>query len=402
MLHSPYIASRLHTWNEAGVKRLHKLLAKMGISLSQCKQGYTHMDMDLKKSLREKLLKYASIYGLDDLVPSGTGIAAYEQEGWGFIRSWGWKAQLSALDVGVIVGAILEVGPSHPVTSSGDSHRQDTSSQLTNATQVEERSETLLPRFFNAYDALAPSHPTQLLTSIPLAQHLLKAILRTGTSLLAKHQIRHLRAFRMGVVKEGPDLGLFSSSPGALIKLALWVGEAVAVSERDRKGSDSAVPLVLAALDEARGTYVVVGTGGGMAGGLDAEARKEKTGAQKKRQEEKAQRRKAREERKEAKAAEKAVRELDGEDDEEEEEEEEEEDSDDSSDEDEDEDAEPQAKMQKRGYGRNRFGLAFQEVAEETNARVKIDTFDHSVIEVKKEDLPVLLERLSLKSVVGR
>jgi cell division control protein 45 len=400
MLHSPYLASRLHIWNESGVKRLHKLLAKMGISLSQCKQGYTHMDMDLKKSLREKLLKYAGVYGLDDLVPSGTGRAAYEQEGWGFVRSWGWKAQLSALDVGVIVGAILEVGPSHPVASAGDLHQQDTTSQRTDANEVEDRSETLLPRFFCAYDALAPTHPTQLLNSIPLAQHLLKAILRTGTSLLAKHQIRHLRAFRMGVVKEGPDLGLFSSSPGALVKLALWVGEAVAVSERDKKGSDGAVPLVLAALDEARGTYVVVGTGGGMGSGPDTRARKEKSETQKKRQEEKAERRKAREERREAKAAERAARQLDGE--EEEEEEEESDDSSDDDDDDEGEDAELQAKMQKRGYGRNRFGLAFQEVAEETNARVKIDTFDHSVIEVKKEDLPVLLEKLSLKSVVGR
>ena len=401
MLHSPYLASRLHIWNESGVKRLHKLLAKMGISLSQCKQGYTHMDMDLKKSLREKLLKYAGVYGLNDLVPSGSGRAAYEQEGWGFIRSWGWKAQLSALDVGIIVGAILEVGPSHPVNASNDSSHHDTSSQRTDLGKVEDRSETLLPRFFSAYDALAPTHPTQLLTSIPLAQHLLKAILRTGTSLLAKHQIRHLRAFRMGVVKEGPDLGLFSSSPGALVKLALWVSEAVAVSERDKKGSDGAVPLVLAALDEARGTYVVVGTGGGMRSGPETEGEKEKSEAQNKRQEEKAQRRKEREEMREAKEAEKALRELDGEDDEEEEEEESDADSDDSSD-DEDEDEELQAKMRKRGYGRNRFGLAFQEVAEETNARVKIDTFDHCVIEVRKDDLGVLLEKLSLKNVVGK
>ncbi len=362
------------------------------------------MDMDLKKSLRDKLLKYAGVYGLDDLVPAGTGRAAYEQEGWGFIRSWGWKAQLSALDVGVIVGAILEVGPSHPLNSSHDSHHNHyDSSQKTEKTEdVEDRSETLLPRFFSAYDALAPSHPTQLLASLPLAQHLLRAILRTGTSLLAKHQIRHLRAFRMGVVKEGPDLGLFSSSPGALVKLALWVGEAVAVSERDKKGSDGATPLVLAALDEARGTYVVVGTGGGMGSesGADKEAKKEKSEEQKKRQEEKEMRKREREERRKAKEAEKAIRELDGEDDDVEEEEESEEESDESSDDDEDE--EMQAKLQKRGYGRNRFGLAFQEVAEETNARVKIDNFDHCVIEVKREQLGVFLEGLSLKSVVGR
>ena len=60
------------------------------------------------------------------------------------------------------------------------------------------------------------------------------------------------------------------------------------------------------------------------------------------------------------------------------------------------------AKLAKRGYGHNRFGIAFQEVVEETNARVKIDSFDHCVVEVRKDDLAGFLEGLSLKSVVGR
>ncbi|KAJ4161442.1 DNA replication initiation factor cdc45 [Fusarium oxysporum] len=70
MLHSPYLFSRLKTWSEAGIKRLHKLLAKMGVSLAQCKQSYTHMDMMLKRELRAKLLKYGSLYNLDEMVPS--------------------------------------------------------------------------------------------------------------------------------------------------------------------------------------------------------------------------------------------------------------------------------------------------------------------------------------------
>jgi len=399
MMHSPYLASRLHIWNETGVKRLHKLLAKMGVSLTQSKQTYTHMDMDVKKILRERLLKYAGVYGLDDLVPASNGRSSYDQEGWGFVRSWGWKAQLSAVDVGVILGAILDVGPHHtvapiPGTSHGASSKRSGESE-----EVAERSEALLPRFFAAYDALAPSHPTELLAAIPTAQHLLRSILRTGSSLLVKHQIRHLRAFRMGVVKDGPDLSLFASSPGALVKLALWVGEAVAVSERDKKGTDAATPLVLAALDEARGTYVVVGTGGGIGGGEDLEARKEKAEARAKKQAEREEKKKIREEKRAAKAAERAALDLDDENDEEEEESEDE--SDESSEED-DDDAELQARGQKRGYGRNRFGIAFQEVVEETNARVKIDSFDHCIVEVKKEDLAGFLEGLSLKSVVGR
>jgi cell division control protein 45 len=386
MMHSPYLAARLRIWNDSGVKKLHKLLAKMGVSLNQCKQGYTHMDMELKKTLRDRLLKYAGVYQLDDVVPSGSGRAAYEQEGWGFIRSWGWKAQLSAVDVGVILGAILEVG-SHQTTSKPSNSGYGSTQQSVQADELEDRSVALVPRFFAAYDAL--DHPSQLLSSIPIAQHLLRSIHRTGSGLMQKDRLRHLRAFRMGVVKDGPDLGLFSSSPGALVKLALWVGEAVAISSKDAQDKDGGTPLVLAALDDARGTYVIVGTGGGIGSGVDMEAKKERAEAKSKRDEERDAKRKVREERKSANG-----------DDDQDEEESEEEDSN-ASDEDEDDEAE-MAKRQKRGHGRNRFGIAFQEVVEETNARVKIDSFDHCVVEVKKEDLGGFLEGLSLKTVVGR
>lgn len=400
MLHSPYLASRLHVWNESGVKYLHKLLAKMGVSLTQCKQTYTHMDMDLKKTLRERLLKYAGVYGLDDLVPSGSGRASYEQEGWGFIRSWGWKAQLSAVDVGVILGAILDVGTSHAPAPSASAPQNGSSQRTNTADDVPDRSEALLPRFFAAYDALAPNHPSHLLTAIPIAQHLLRSILRTGSSLMVKHQIRHLRAFRMGVVKDGPDLALFANSPGALVKLALWVGEAVAVKEKDKKGSEAPTPLVLAALDEVRGTYVVVGTGGGIGGSEDLEARKEKAERKVKREEAKEAKRKIREEKR---AARKAARELNGDDvDDEDADSDSSEEEDESEDESDEEDEEELARRKKRGYGHNRFGIAFQEVVEETNARVKIDSFDHCIVEVKKEDLGGFLEGLSLKAVVGR
>ena len=50
---------------------------------------------------------------------------------------------------------------------------------------------------------------------------------------------------------------------------------------------------------------------------------------------------------------------------------------------------------------RNRFGIAFQEVVQETNARVRIDSFEHCVVEVQKEDLGGFLEALSFRSVVG-
>ncbi|SPQ23771.1 50f6531d-5fc7-490b-8c05-11791b4dcdf5 [Thermothielavioides terrestris] len=424
MLHSPYLFSRLKTWSESGLKRLHKLLAKMGVSLVQCKQSYAHMDMMLKRELRTKLLKYASLYNLDELIPSidtdgkDRGGA---KDGWGFVRSWGWRATLSAQDVGVVIGALLEVGKDATSSSSSSSDPTSTpASQLPASAGADAApSEEWVPRFWQAYDALEDIEA--LKAGLPTAQLLHRAIFATGTAILKKRQISHLRAFRMCVVKDavarGPDAALFCH-PGALTKLALWIGEALAEQEREATGGRLALggrgtPLVVASLDEKRGVYVVVGTGGG--GGPDtAYVNREAARKRAKEREEKAKAREAarkakeriREEKREARRRLRAEAEGGGGDakaDEEEEEEEEteseeesEEDEDDDEEEEEDEDVTNQ-----RGYGLNRFGIAFQDVVSETKARVRIDSFEHCVVEVKKEDLGAFLESLSMKAVVG-
>lgn len=154
MLHSPYLSARLHVWSDAGKKRLHKLLAKMGVSLTQCKQHYTHMDMDLKRGLRARLLKYAPVYGLDGLVPPETSLTR-GREGWGFVRNWGFKACLSATDVGVIIGAILEVGKRGIASSTGvdRTDRPQDETEIVDAEGMGE-SEEWVTRFWQAYDAL--------------------------------------------------------------------------------------------------------------------------------------------------------------------------------------------------------------------------------------------------------
>ncbi|KAL8827323.1 MAG: hypothetical protein Q9170_007061 [Blastenia crenularia] len=389
MLHSPYLAARLHIWSDVGRKRLHKLLAKMGVSLSQCKQNYTHMDMELKRGLRQSLLTYAPMYGLDGLVPPPAS-AGRGKEGWGFVRSWGWKACLSAIDVGVIVGAILEVGRSGiQMDATGKTYDQHAVKRDLIDEDGSLETQAWVERFWEAYDALG--NIEALKQALPTAQHLHRAILRTGTSLIEKRQIRHLKAFRMAVVKEGPDVQLFTH-PAALTKLALWVGEAIAEQEKDQRGKvgkhGKGTPLVMAGLNEARGVYVIVGTGGG-GGVVDIamqEKRKQRAEAKSRKElqkiEEKEKRIKERKEKQERK------------DDDEEEEETEEEDEDDSDESDDDD-------IDEHGYGRNRFGNAFQEVVDETNARVRIDSFESCVVEIKKEDLSGFLESLSMKAVIG-
>ncbi|EEP82285.1 conserved hypothetical protein [Uncinocarpus reesii 1704] len=403
MLHSPYLAPRLHIWNEVGRKRLRKLLAKMGVSLTQCHQNYTHMAMDLKRDLRQKMLKYAPMYGLEGLVPPpSSGGLSGTREGWGFVRNWGWKACLSATDVSVILGAILEVGSLKPTSSTVS--KEDSEQLENNDISSDSDLSSVVSRFWDAYDALSPTSsesPTQLLACLPLAQHLHRAILRTGASLLSKKQIRHLRAFRIAVVKDGPDVKLFTN-PGALTKLALWVGEAVRIQEKDKVDGyriagkrGMGTPLVLAGLDEDRDVYVVVGTGGG-GGVIDFAGATQRKEERKKKKELQAQKRAEREERRAKRAAERAEK---GDDEADEEEDEEEEDSSSSGSDSESEDE--QAIFSGHKFLKNRFGIAFQEVVRETNARVRIDSFEHCVVEVQKEDLGGFLEALSFRSVVG-
>ncbi|KAI0025563.1 CDC45-like protein [Xylariomycetidae sp. FL0641] len=400
MLHSPYLFSRLRIWSESGLKRLHKLLAKMGVSLVQCKQSYTHMDMVVKKELRTKLLKYASLYNLDEMVPSAETDSrdrSGAKDGWGFVRSWGWRATLSAQDVGVVIGALLETGR-HSALLEEDGRTQASESQDAEDEYGVAEAQEWVSRFWEAYDAL--ENIDALKAGLPTAQYLHRAIFRTGTSLIGKRQIRHLNAFRMCVIKDGPDVPLFTH-PAALTKLALWVGEALAEQERDSTGKlahgGRGTPLVVASLHEKRGVYVVVGTGGG--GGpdltfLDREVAKEKQAAKdaktKAREQKRRNKAKIREEKR-------ASRVAAGDEEEYEEEETESEASDVSESGSEDEAGE----RKERGYGLNKFGSAFQDVVNETNARVRIDSFEHCVVEVRKEDLSGFLECLSMKAVVG-
>lgn len=86
--------------------------------------------------------------------------------------------------------------------------------------------------------------------------------------MLDKQAIKTLRSFRLGVIKDGPDLHVFSH-PATLTRLGVWLVDAV----RDLIGPNSkapdaakkkvkSFPFVIASLDEARDCYLVVGVNG--------------------------------------------------------------------------------------------------------------------------------------------
>lgn len=103
---------------------------------------------------------------------------------------------------------------------------------------------------------------TTLRQSLNLAMSLHRAIIRQGTSIIDKQDIRTMRHHRVVVLTQGPDLHLFSH-PGVLSRLALWLVDALrdrvpgtSVSTRTKRKS---LPFVVACLNETSKSYMVVG-----------------------------------------------------------------------------------------------------------------------------------------------
>lgn len=91
-----------------------------------------------------------------------------------------------------------------------------------------------------------------------------RSVIRQGTSLLDKQAIRPLQGYRLAILDEGPDLPVFAH-PATLSRLALWLVDAVrevVVNIGVGAGARRELPFVVAALDERRSTYLVVGVNG--------------------------------------------------------------------------------------------------------------------------------------------
>ncbi|KAI0093556.1 CDC45-like protein [Irpex rosettiformis] len=340
MFHSSYVAGRLGIWKEKGRKRLTGLLAKMGFSLIETQQSYSHMAKDLKLALKNKLDQIAPEYGLLELsYPS-------------FARSCGYISQpLSAGDAVEAISALLEVAGGVKIevevegarnggewfgggkawdASSIGKYEGDKENALLYGVggrvekekdEEEDGEETQgelawwVKNFWTAYDALGDIFLMQ--NALPLAMALQRAIIRQGTSIIDKQDIKTMHGHRVVLLSQGPDLQLFSH-PSVLSRLALWLVDALrdkleptlAGSSRSRRKS---LPFVVACLNEKTDTYVIVGI---TAAPDFGQVRK------------------------------------------------------------------------------NEFGLAFIEAKERCNARTRHGSFDASVIEIYKNDLKVFLETL--------
>lgn len=225
------------------------------------------MDTSLKRILHTKMDEIAPEYGLLELsYPS-------------FVRSYGYKSQpLCAADVVDGVSALLEAagGLRLEVEVEGGRNggewfgggrewkmRREDNKPNGNSEGEEDDDEWWKNNFWVAFDALS-SNSDLLHSSLQLSMSLQRSIIRQGSSLIEKGEIKRMRTFQFAMLKEGPDLSIFAH-PGNLSRLALWLVEAT----RDKvdpivvgRSKKRALPMVLAALDERRGTYLVVGVVG--------------------------------------------------------------------------------------------------------------------------------------------
>ena len=237
MLHSPAVACRLAIWSESGRRRLDQLFAKMGFALQQCKQNFSVMSSSIKERLPDALETYAADFGLIDVTfPS-------------FVKVLDNKLQMSAADCVHVVSALLEAGVGRPDAASGGAAAALQQQQQSPGAAAEET----VRNFWHAYDVLGARVNWDLVTQgLGVAVRLQQAVVREGVDMLLKKIIVRYGPFRYAVLHDSANLNVFAH-PLVLTRLALFLLESL-----KRPGKPSK-PLVVCALNRARGTYLILG-----------------------------------------------------------------------------------------------------------------------------------------------
>lgn len=347
--YSSHVNSKLNLWTENGKKKLHKLFAKMGVSLAIAQQNWLYMDIGIKRQLPTIFNKYLPLYGLEGIVRNG------------FIRTFGYSGQLSAIECVESLTALLECDKR--ILDGNNNFNEEEDDELDDEdkinSRIERKEKIWVNNFWSSWDALnmntntsksvsAKLHSTNfkkakgfdlLLQGLEHAKQIQQIIFRTGMSLLERKLIKNLRLYRLCVLNDGsiPDLEIFNN-PLILSKLGSWLLENITELEFLNSVSNKSLkPLVVASLDVASDTYLVIGLAPKYPRGMDNSTKAKLLQLK--------------------------------------------------------DDATITTRL-------NTFSVAFQQVANTSGAKVRIDSFDSSVIEIRKDDLSPFLEKLTLSGLV--
>ncbi|KAA8550607.1 hypothetical protein F0562_002291 [Nyssa sinensis] len=219
MLCSSYIATKLKTWSDNGMKKLMLLLARMGFALEECKQKFQYMSVAIKRKMKDEFEQFLPEYGLTDFYYRG------------FLLLHGYSSRVSAADVVYGVTALLESF----VQSDGSCASK---------------------QFGVAYDALSLTKLEKLELGMQHAIKIQRAILRQGSAAITKRgSIRSGSKFRWVKLEDSADTKLLGY-PQALTKFGYFLMDAL------REKGAKMKPLVCVCYTQERDKVLIVGVCG--------------------------------------------------------------------------------------------------------------------------------------------
>lgn len=336
--YSNFVNAKLGVWKEEGRKRLHKMFARMGISLQDSKQNWLYMNSDIKQNLNSTFKNTLGYFGLEDLTREG------------FVRTFGFRGSISAGECVESIAALLEhdnlqlqqnennINNNSNINDSNDNNTNDNENNdrnkenNDNQNEVEEEEDTnaiiskrekvWINNFWCTWDALNNQNIDLISKGLEYAKDFQKLIFNTGMEIFEKRLLRNFKIYRLVVLKDGPNIDTFKN-PLILTRLGNWLLESCAEIDK------TLLPLVLAALDEKTDTYLVIGLAPHYPRGTN-----------------------------------------------------------------------DLTNFDNSTTLLNTFSVAFQQVADLTGAKVKIDSFESSIMVIKKDDLQPFLERLTLSGLI--
>ncbi|KAK4365596.1 hypothetical protein RND71_013476 [Anisodus tanguticus] len=245
MLCSSYIATKLKTWSDNGIKKMQLLLARMGFAREECKQKFQYMSIEIKRRMKDMFEQYLLEFGLTDFYYRG------------FLLLHGYSSKVSAADVVYGVTALLEAS----VESDGSCASR---------------------QFGEAYDALSLTKLDKLETGMRQAIKVQRAILRQGSAAITKKgSIRSGSKFRWVKLEDSADAKLLCH-PQALTKFGYFLIDAL------REKGARMKPLICVCYTQERNKVLIVAICGkprlgavqGNAFGLAFRSSAEETGAE--------------------------------------------------------------------------------------------------------------------------
>ncbi|KAJ4978884.1 hypothetical protein NE237_009664 [Protea cynaroides] len=245
MLCSSYIATKLKTWSDNGLKKLKLLLARMGFALIDCQQKFQYMNLEVKRKMKDEFERFLPEYGLTEI---------YYRS---FLRLHGYSSKVSAADVVYGVTALLE-------------------------SFIEADGSCASGQFGVAYDALSLNNLDKLRKGMQNAIKIQRAVLRQGSMAITKNgSIRSGRKFRWVKLEDPADTKLLGY-PQALTKFCYFLMDAL------REKGAKMKPLICACLSQEPNKVLIVGVCGkprlgavqGNAFGVAFRAAAEEVGAQ--------------------------------------------------------------------------------------------------------------------------